>query len=274
MSSIRTAVAQREFKLFDLKANIETATQAVIEAAEQRCQLVVLPELINAGYITTWSPEFSRDYYRCAEAIPGPFSQAMLEVAAKTRTHVVVGIAEKDATLDGVLYNTALLVTPAGELHRFRKIHLPREEKRYFGEGNALQPVETELGKIGLLICADNSFPESARLLSLRGAQLICIPYAAERKKNSLLYQQMTAVRAYENQVFVACANRSGRQDTVIWAGTSTIAAPDGSVVAELGTEAGTGVADLDLELIVSERLKQTRYRDRRPALYQDIAKQ
>jgi predicted amidohydrolase len=273
MSTIRAAVAQLDIQLFETSANTRTANQAVADAADAHCQLVVLPELANAGYITTWSAEFARDYYQSAETIPGPFSQALIETAGRTNMHIIVGVAERAPKLDGVLYNTALLITPAGNVERYRKIHLPREEKRYFGEGSQLEPISTDLGRLGLLICADNSFPESARLLSLRGAQLIAIPYAAARKANALLYQQMTAVRAYENQVFVACANRCGHQEAVIFAGTSTIAGPDGSVLAELGAEPGIAWADLDLELIVSERLQQTRYRDRRPALYQDIAR-
>ncbi len=273
MSSIRTAVAQIDIQLFDPSANTKTAVQAVTDAADAGCQLVVLPELANAGYITTWSADFARDYYRNAETIPGPFTKSLIEAAGRTKTHVVVGVAERDPKIDGLLYNTALLITPAGEVHRHRKIHLPREEKRYFGEGDRLEPFPTGLGRIGLLICADNSFPEAARLLSLRGAQLLAIPYAAERKANAVLYQQMAAIRAYENQVFVAFANRCGRQGEVIFAGTSSIAGPDGTVLAELGGEPGLAWADLDLELIVTERLKQTRYRDRRPALYQDIAR-
>jgi predicted amidohydrolase len=273
MSTVRTAVAQLDIQLFDVSANTRTANQAVMDAADAHCQLVVLPELANVGYITTWGAEFARDYYRCAETIPGAYSQSLIEMAGRTKMHVVVGIAERAPKLDGVLYNTALLITPAGTVHRYRKIHLPREEKRYFGEGAELEPFSTDLARLGLLICADNSFPESARLLSLRGAQLIAIPYAAERKANSVLYPQMTAIRAYENQVFVACANHCGRQDAVVFAGTSAIAGPDGTLLAELGSEPGMAWADLDLELIVSERLRQTRYRDRRPALYQDIAK-
>jgi predicted amidohydrolase len=101
---------------------------------------------------------------------------------------------------------------------------------------------------------------------------MVAIPYAAERPVNPTLYRELAAVRAYENQLFVLAANRCGQQDAIIFAGTSTIAAPNGEVLAALEDAPGIGMADLDPELLVSERLRQTRFRDRRPHLYPGIA--
>lgn len=272
MTSIRAAVGQLDIQLFNVAANTTQAVQSVTDAAGADCKLVVLPELANVGYVTAWKAEFARRYYDCAEKVPGPFCDALVSAAMHTKTHVAVGIAERHPTIEGVLFNTALLITPDGRLHKYHKIHLPREEKRYFAEGTRLEPIVTELGTVGLLVCADNSFPESARLLALRGAQVIAMPYAAQGTANPVLYPQMAAVRAYENQVFVVCANRCGRQDSVVFVGTSAIAAPDGTLLAQLGSDPGLAWADLDLDLLISERLRQTRYRDRRPHLYRDIA--
>jgi len=274
VDTIRAAVAQIDIQLFNVLANTDRTIEAVTQAAAASCDLVVLPELANVGYVSNWSPEFAKEYYEHAEKVPGPYSEALTAAASRNDIHVVVGIAERDPTLDGVMFNSALLITPTGQIHKYHKIHLPREEKRYFAEGNRLDPVQTELGSIGLLVCADNSFPESARLLALRGAQVIAIPYAAESTTNPVLYHQLAATRAYENQVFIACANRCGRQDSLMFAGTSAIAAPDGTLLVELGKDRALGWADLDLNLLTSERLRQTRYRDRRPRLYEDISRQ
>jgi predicted amidohydrolase len=272
MTSLRAAVGQFDIQLFEPEANAAKAAAAVADAAAAGCRLVVLPELANIGYVATWSAAFASDYYRFAEKVPGPFTEAMIVAAARGNIHIVVGVAERHPTLDGVLLNTALLITPDGKLHKYHKIHLPREEKRYFAEGSHLEPFTTDLGNIGVLVCADNSFPESARLLALRGAQVIAIPYTAQGTANPVLYHQMAAVRAYENQLFVALANRCGQQDSVVFAGTSAIAAPDGTLLAQLDTDPGLAWADLELDLLVSERLRQTRYRDRRPHLYREIA--
>jgi predicted amidohydrolase len=272
MKAFRAAVAQLPIALYDVEANTAAAVKAIEQAARDGAALAVLPELANVGYITRWSPEFAGEYYARSERLPGRFSSALADAARVNDIHVVVGVSERSPTVDGLLYNTALLITPAGEIHAHRKIHLPREEKRYFGEGDRLEVFSTSLGNIGLLICADNSFPEAARLLALRGAQLIAIPYAAERPVNPTLYRELAAVRAYENQLFVLAANRCGQQDAVIFAGTSTIAAPNGGVLVALEDAPGIGLADLDPELLVSERLRQTRFRDRRPHLYPGIA--
>jgi len=268
MNSIRVAVAQLGTQLFDVSENAERAVERIVEAADAGCQLIVLPELANVGYISTWSAEFATQYYQSAEALPGPYSTSLTTAATRTHIHVVVGVAERSTTLDGVLYNTALLIKPDGTFAKYRKIHLPREEKRYFTEGDRLEPITTDLCRLGLLVCADNSFPEAARLLALRGAQLLAVPYSAELPPNPLLYPQLAAVRAYENQLFVACANRCGSQGSTIFAGTSAIAAPDGTLLACLSDEPGIAWADLDFGLMISERLRQTRFRDRRPHLY------
>jgi predicted amidohydrolase len=272
MKGFRAAVAQLPIALHDVEANTSTSVEAIEQAASDGAALVVLPELANVGYIARWSPEFAGEYYARSERVPGPFSSALAEAARANGIHVVVGVAERSSTVEGLLYNTALLITPSGDMHAHRKIHLPREEKRYFGEGDRLEVFHTPLGNIGLLICADNSFPEAARLLALRGAHVVAIPYAAERPVNPSLYRELAAVRAYENQLFVLAANRCGQQDAVTFAGTSTIAAPNGGVLAALEDAPGIGLADLDPELLVSERLRQTRFRDRRPHLYPGIA--
>lgn len=268
----RAAIAQVDIALFDVQRNTAAVIKGIEDAAASGAAMVVLPELANVGYITRWSPRFARDYYACSERIPGEFSSAVIETARANAIHVVVGVSERSPTIDGVLFNTALMITPSGDTHVHRKIHVPREEKRYFSEGDCLQVFGTALGNVGLLICADNSFPEAARLLALRGAHVLAIPYAAERPVHATLYRDLAAVRAYENQLFVVSANRCGQQDTVTFAGTSTIAAPSGTVLATLDDSPGVVWADLDPELLVAERLRQTRFRDRRPHLYSDIA--
>src|SRR5262249_34329378 len=137
-----------------------------------------------------------------------------------------------------------------------------------FGRGARLAPVETGIGRLGLLVCGDNSFPETARTLALQGCEVLVVALAASGLPNAALYPSIAATRAYENQIYVVAANQAGPSEGGTFAGGSTICAPDGSVLVQLDTEPGTACARLDPELLVRERLRQTRFADRRPDLY------
>lgn len=263
--------AQIEVALFETARNRETAVAAVERAAERGAELVVLPELANLGYVDGHRPEFMRRVYEHAEPVPGPFTEAVAEAASRHGVHVVVGVAERHPRLTGVLCNSVVLAGPDGSLRVQRKTHVPREEKHYFAPGSELEPFHTEIGAIGLLVCADNAFPEATRLLALRGAEVIAVVYCAQRLRNERLYQCMAATRAYENQVFLVGANRTGRQGDLDFGGASCIAGPDGSVLAALDSKAGLAIATLDEERLLAERLRQTRFRDRRPELYRAL---
>jgi predicted amidohydrolase len=172
------------------------------------------------------------------------------------------------------MYNTAVLIGPDGRCAgTYRKIHLPGEEKHYFYPGHEAAVLELALGRVGLLVCSDNSFPELPRLLALRGAEIHVVPYARRRMKNPELYVGMTACRAYENQCFVVACNRVGREGEVIFEGRSAIAAPSGEILARAQGEEETIVrAALRAEDLVAARLHQSRFRDRRPDLYRALA--
>jgi omega-amidase len=264
--------AQIEIGLFESERNRETAVEAVERAAEGGAELVVLPELANLGYVEGHEPEFMRRVYDHAEPVPGPFTEALAAAASRYGVHIVSGVAERHPRLTGVLCNSVVLTEPGGRFRVQRKAHVPREEKHYFAPGSELQPFDTAIGAIGLLVCADNSFPEAARLLALRGAEVLAVVYCARRLPNERLYEYMAATRAYENQVYVVGANRTGRQGELSFQGGTCIAAPDGSVLAALGSEPGLATATLDEDRLLAERLRQTRFRDRRPELYEALS--
>jgi len=272
MTSFRVAVAQLELIPLDVPHNASLAAESIHKAAATEARLVVLPELANLGYIETWNADFSRRYYDSAElADTSHYVEEILKASASTGVHVVVGVAERDPKISGLLHNTALLITPDGFKHRYRKTHLPLEEKRYFSEGTAIDCVDIDVARVGLLVCADNSFPEVARLLALSGAELLAIPYAASQKHNRDLYVHLACTRAYENQVFVACAHQCGSSGSTVFAGTSAIAGPDGSILARIDDRPGLAVAEIEPDLLIAERLRQTRFRDRRPHLYRGL---
>ena len=177
----------------NVQKNVETMVNAVRSAD---ADLVVFPELATSGYLFLEQKEVEET----ASTVPGPMSDVFSKVALETDTAVVVGFPEKAY---GVYYNSALIVTPDGKVQVYRKNHLFNEEKLFFQSGDLGFPVfEVKGVKVGVLVCFDHMFPESARTLALKGVQIICHP------ANLVLpgFAQITSCcRALENGVFWTC---------------------------------------------------------------------
>jgi predicted amidohydrolase len=273
-SRVSVAAVQMEVKWLDPDANARAMADWIARAAtEGAVDLVVFPELANTGYITKRDPEFMRRYYGAAEPIPGPTTRILGEAAQQHGVHVVVGLLQAHPTIPATMYNAAVLIGPDGSVGGiYHKIHIPAEEKHYFYSGSELAVLDTPLGRLGILICADNSFPEAGRLLALRGAEILVVPYALRRWSNPDLYVGMAATRAYENQMFVVSCNRVGQDGDVVFQGRSAIAAPSGDILARSHGEEETILrASLEAEVLIRARLQQSRFRDRRPDLYRAL---
>jgi predicted amidohydrolase len=214
-------------------ATLEKLLGVVRAAARQGCDLVIFPELA----INTWGEckDCAREHRPCAwhleqaETAPGPASDAVARVARELGIHVIYGFEERDGEDPSILYNAAAVVTPDGLLGTYRKLHLgiPLETDR-FTPGNALPVFETRLGPIGIQICYDfYCGPELSRLLCLKGARLLVNPTgrsALPRASENLMHA--TLVRAQENLVYAASANRVGPHGDSTWAGGSIIGGP------------------------------------------------
>ena len=273
MRDMKVAIVQPEIQALHPGRNYEAMARAVVAAAKEGCDLVVLPELSNTGFVRSYDAAFARELWDAAEPVDGPLVQSLGRLAVDSKISVVVGLALRHPEITGVLRNVSFLFGRDDQQHHHVKVHLPREEKRYFEEGANLGVVETAACKLGMLVCADIAFPEAARSLALQGAELIAVPMCAPKPKNPQLYQGIAVARAYENQAYVLIANRVGVDHNIGFGGGSIIAAPDGSIVARLGSEPDMAIATLDHGLLLDERLRQTRFRDRRPHLYGAIAK-
>lgn len=227
---INIALAQINCKVGDKKHNIDLMKKHAKQASEKGADLLVFPELSLTGYLT-------RDLtYNLAEKIPGPSVNSLKQVARKEKLHMVFGMLEHSEKARGVVYNTAVLLSPKGFVGKYRKSQLPThsvfEEKRYFRPGYQLPVFETDIGRLGLTICYDIFFPEISRLLRLKGAQLIiCISASpAVRRK---FFEVFTAARAMENTVFLAYTNLVGIEDGLQFWGGSRIIAPSGHIIAQ-----------------------------------------
>ncbi len=226
----KIALAQIGCKRADKKENLKKIENFVEKAKNQSADLIVFPELSLTGYVV-------RDQiYELAETIPGPSTQVIEKIAEKTKTYIVFGMPELSEKTQATIYNTAVLVGPKGYIGKYRKMYLPThsvfEEKRYFRPGYQAAAFDTEIGKIGLIICYDIFFPEVSRLTRLKGAQLIvCISASPAVRKT--FFEILTAARAIENTAFLAYVNLVGIENGLQFWGGSRLIAPNGKVLAK-----------------------------------------
>jgi len=224
----RICLAQICCKAADKTENLKKIKKVVSEAKRQSADMVVFPELSLTGYVV-------RDQiYELAETVPGPSTNILADVAKKRRMYMIFGMPELSSRTQATIYNTAVLVGPKGFVGKYRKIYLPThsvfEEKRYFRPGYEVAVFDTELGKIGLIICYDIFFPEVSRLARLKGAQLIvCI--SASPAVRRAFFETLTAARAVENTAFLAFVNLVGIEDGLQFWGGSRLIGPQGKIL-------------------------------------------
>ena len=227
---IKIALAQISCKQGDKAKNIKKIESRVTKAKQQGAELVIFPELSLTGYTM-------RDQiYELAETIPGHSTTALEKLAKKTGAYIVFGMPELSEKTQATVYNAAVLVGPDGFIGKYRKMYLPThsvfEEKRYFRPGYQTAVFETELGKIGLIICYDIFFPEVSRLTRLKGAKLIvCISASPATRRT--FFETLTAARAIENTAFLAYVNLVGIEDGLQFWGGSRLVGPNGKTLVQ-----------------------------------------
>jgi N-carbamoylputrescine amidase len=277
----------------DPDANLEKAVQRVRESARNGAQIVCLPELFRTQYFCQREDPALFDL---AETIPGPTTEAMAKVAANVKTVVIASIFEKRAR--GLYHNTAVLIGSDGTIKGlYRKMHIPDDplyyEKYYFAPGDlGFKAFDTEVGRIGTLVCWDQWYPEGARLTALQGAQVLFYPTAigwhpAEKDQYGVAqhdaWRTIQRAHAIANGVFVAVVNRVGHETGNIrgnqalgaglqfWGG-SFLADPFGRVLAEASHDREEILcAEINLNEIDEVRRNWPFLRDRRIDSYSGI---
>ena len=272
LKEITVALAQLSCKVGDKEHNLNAMKRNIRQAKQKDANLVVFPELALTGYTC-------RDLvYELAEPIPEGLSIRRLEeVTKKEDIHVVFGMLERSERARAALYNTAVLLGPSGFIGKYRKTHLPThsafEEKRYFRLGYQAPVFETNIGRLGLIICYDVFFPEITRLLRLKGSQLIvCISASPAVRRE--FFETLTVARAIENTAYLVYVNLVGVEDGLQFWGGSRIVAPNGKIISQAKydeEDLATGRIDYtDLER--TETFVPT-LRDLRPELF-DLLKE
>ena len=250
----------------EVTTNIEKA-EKLIDGTD--ADLLVLPELFNTGYVFTAKEEV----VDLSEEVPkGKTTQALCRMAKNNDVYLVAGIAEKSGNK---YFNSAVIVSPQGYLGTYRKIHLFFEEKRWFDPGDDNFEVY-DIGpyKFGVMICFDWIFPESMRVLSLKGAHVIChsanlvLPFCQDAMKT----------RCLENRVFAITANRTGTEarngKSLTFTGKSQITDHTAEILCQAAPETDeVGIVDIDLALAENKRLNEYNdiFDDRRPEFYERL---
>jgi len=271
--------------------NIEKSITGIRDAASQGAQLVVLQELHRSLYFCQTEDV---DVFDLAETIPGPSSNTLGELAKELGIVIVASLFEKRAT--GLYHNTAVVLEKDGSIAgKYRKMHIPDDpgfyEKFYFTPGDlGFEPIQTSVGKLGVLVCWDQWFPEAARLMAMAGAELLIYPTAIgwdprddkdeqTRQKDAWVISQRA--HAVANGVPVISCNRvglerdpSGQSDGILFWGNSFIAGPQGEILAEADNQSEQ-ILMVELDQKRSENVRRIwpYLRDRRIDHYQDLTK-
>lgn len=251
MEMIRIAVVQTNPAFGEVTANINEAL-ALME--QQNADLYVLPELFNTGYNFIDVKEVAQ----LAEPADGKTFQAIVSFTKKAHCYVSYGFAEKDRAI----YNSAGLIGPDGMIGLYRKVHLYYKENLFFQPGDLGFPVfDLPFGRVGIMICFDWMFPESARSLALAGADVILHP------SNLVMPYCPDAMvtRCLENRVFAATANRIGRENRggvdLSYIGLSEIVSPKGEILTRLGNN-GPGIAVVGVDPAQARSKRINEYND------------
>ncbi|MBN2230558.1 MAG: acyltransferase [Candidatus Thorarchaeota archaeon] len=258
---MRVAVGQIEPHVSEYKRNLQIIRDVLSEAKDVEIDVLVLPELCNSGYVF----ESREEVEASAESIPeGQTSRELISWSRDGR-FVVAGICER--TKEG-LHNSAAAFGDGKHFGTYRKIHLFLNERDWFLQGNEEPPVyEHNENRFGVMICFDWAFPEVARILALKQAQIILHP------SNLVLpyCQDAMVTRSIENHIFTATANRTGTERGVTFSGSSQITDVNGKRLVRMGlSDSGIGWADVELKLADSKSItaRNDSLRDRRPGLY------
>ncbi len=274
----------------DIQINQQQAIDQILKAAQLNADIVILPELHNGPY---FCQREDHSYFAQAESIPGPTTETFARLAAQLNIIIVISVFEKRAP--GLYHNTAVVLDKDGHIAgKYRKMHIPDDpgfyEKFYFTPGDTgFKPIATSIGKLGILVCWDQWFPEAARLMALAGAELLIHPTAIgweandpKDEKERQLQSWITIQRAHAiaNGLPVVSCNRIGFENL---AGTSTgiefwghsfICGPQGEFLAEANTsETKLLLATIDKTCTEKTRQIWLFLRDRRIEDYAGLSK-
>lgn len=275
----------------DTKQNLLRLAKGISDLASRGAELIVLQELHNSLYFCQVE---NVDNFDLAEPIPGPSTAFFGELAKQLQVVIVTSLFERRAP--GLYHNTAVVLDKDGSIAgKYRKMHIPDDpayyEKFYFTPGDiGFKPIDTSIGRLGVLVCWDQWYPEAARLMALQGAELLIYPTAIgyessdtaeEQQRQRMAWQTVQRGHAVANGLHVVTVNRvgheadpSGQTNGIQFWGNSFVAGPQGELIYEASQdEEESIIVDIDLKRSEQVRRWWPFLRDRRIENYTDITK-
>jgi len=273
---VTVASVQMDVVLEDVEATIDKVALWSDRAASEKTDIVIFPELIlSAGY------GLKDKFYDLSQPVPGPATKRLGEKASQHQMYIVAGIAESDPT--GTVYNTAVILGRDGTfVGSYRKTHIFTPTESFFALGSELTVFDLDFGRVAIPICYDLEFPETARVLCLRGAEMLLTMTAHWRGSGTVgapenFIQTIYSARALENRVPVVLSNRVGYDSSLDdnFIGLSRIVDSEGMTMASMTDDReGMIVATIDLNEQRKKRRSYNYFRDRKPLLYRDVIAQ
>lgn len=274
MTALRMAAVAAEFGR-DLEEDFIAVERLVKEARAADVRLLVLPEACLGGYLLSLDDDTELDEGPPALALDGPEIRRLAALAGEMT--IVAGYCEDGG---GTRYNSVVCVTGDGVLGNHRKVHQPLSEDASYSSGDRFHAFDTPVGRIGMMICYDKAFPESARALALDGAEIgVCVSAWPGARTNAAAdlaedrwkrrFDLFDRARALENQIVWLSANQSGTFGSLRFVGSAKVVDPGGEILADTGVGGGIAVAELDVvRALATARRSMGHLRDRRPETY------
>lgn len=290
IDTLKVALVQFEPKPLNKKHdNLAYHLEKIEQLVDEGYRLIVFPEMSLTGFFVHQPGERRRYWEEDAETVPGKMTDALVEATEKFNCYVIVGIAERGERACDV-YNSVVLIGPEGIIGTTRKLHLPGPEKMYYKEGNIGNVYDTDIGKIGMMICYEAFFPEVSRLLALRGADILVAPSSIWKggksggigggKSKHTLFTNTPVIRALENQVHFLLCNAAGSQylgeSLGTWErfGESKIVNAQGEIVAASDSNKTEIIGgEIHNASLLESRANYMLFSDRRPRFYSELGK-
>jgi 5-aminopentanamidase len=242
-SPFNVAVAQINTKLGDVKSNLGLVRK--ISSQIRKSDIVCFPELATTGY------SLGRKWIELAEEIPGTGTDELSEIASERGFYLICGVDERGKGEEAEnIYDSAVLIDPNGKLVGvYRKVHLWGNERKYFTSGKSFPVFRTKLCTIGMGICYDLEFPESARVMAQKGAKIVFYPSAQPSNARKMVEIYVRS-RSSENCIFTAFSNRIGSEGELSFFGESQVNSPNTRILAQAGRNQGFVSAKVDLKIL------------------------
>jgi len=275
----------------DRSANVAKLEKNIRTCAAKGAELIIMQELHNGLYFCqTEDP----DVFDLAETIPGPSTTSFGKLAKELGVVLVLSLFEKRTA--GLYHNTAVVIEKDGTIAgKYRKMHIPDDpayyEKFYFTPGDSgFEPIQTSVGKLGVMVCWDQWYPEAARLMSMAGAEILIYPTAIgwessdskeEKDRQLNAWQIVQRAHAVANGIHVVACNRTGFEadssnatNGIQFWGNSFVAGPQGEILVQASNDQEENtIVDIDLNRSETVRRMWPFFRDRRVDAYSDLTK-